>query len=320
MNIDDANKLYRAGRFDEAEATYRRLLNSPAAAQAQYGLGLISTVRGAHEEALRWLQQSFQTHPTASTAHHLARCYRTLGRTGEAAQAEAAEARLIARTRATAANAAPTAAGESERTVAAEITAGLAPTRGAALTPNRFQVQLIRSQLAPLRPVAAVALIWALLQWLATTHLLDSTSATTVATVAHALGLVLLPLAAVGAVYAVVSARTTRYTVTNHRLEILSGVLGRRQQVLWLWQFNPDVEFRQNLTQTLLNTGEIILQPAPPLLLPAAVPTGNTNGHTVSLIGLGTAAQMRDLAETLRPLALRERREMVANFIGNSGS
>jgi hypothetical protein len=319
MDITGANGLYQARRLDEAQAAYSSLLTGPDSAAASYGLGLIAMARKNDRDALAHLQRSMKIRPSAAAAYYAGNCYENAGNLTAASMSYLDATRLDpamriaaqALTRLAAADdgVAPSTA-DRVSSVAAEIAGGLPPTPGRIMSDSRP----LRAYLPLLRPAAALALVWLALHIVAASVALDSGSRAALASVERYAGMALPWLAVLVIAYAAASCLTTRYIVTDHRIEVRKGVASRYQQVLWLWQINTPVEFRQTLAQRILNTGEILVQSTHDPSTPPGAPTGDAG--TLSIAGIANARKMRELAEYLRVTALRERREMLANFVG----
>jgi tetratricopeptide (TPR) repeat protein len=80
---------HRAGRFAEAEAAYRRALDSnPNFAEAQHLLGVVRMQQGDYPQAIDWMQRSIRQQPdVAQYYNNLAEALRLSQRLDEAAQA-----------------------------------------------------------------------------------------------------------------------------------------------------------------------------------------------------------------------------------------
>jgi tetratricopeptide (TPR) repeat protein len=87
---------HHAGRLDEAERLYQRILaEQPGHADAMHLLGVASHQRGAHARAIDLIRQAIAIHPTAATYHsNLAEAYRAAGDLDRAAEAAREALRL----------------------------------------------------------------------------------------------------------------------------------------------------------------------------------------------------------------------------------
>jgi membrane protein YdbS with pleckstrin-like domain len=339
MEITDAHDLYRAGRLHEAHSVYSSLLEGSDSAAAYYGLGVIAITRKNNQDAIAYLRQSINIRPTASAAYYAGTCYeeaddianaiafyrratslqpgmrlaaealaRLAGGVGAGNPGDNPAAELPERP---AASPGDSASGRSGRTVAAEIAEGLAPSPGKQLAAG---YPSLRGKLSPFQPVAAAAVVWLALHAAVVAAIGGPAFTAALATAEHLTGAVLAVLAVLMLGYAAASCRTTRYIVTDHRIEVRSGIVARSQHIVWLWQVNAPVDFHQTLAQRILNTGEITVQSAHDPAAPTDAPAGHAG--QLQIIGIRDAHGMRDLAEELRTAALRERREMLANLMG----
>lgn len=97
VQVDRASLLTTLGRHDEAERTYRRVLEvtAPSSWRAHLGLGVVAAERGEVDAAERWWIETTHLAPRRPEAWaNLARIYRASGRAEEAARAEARAADL----------------------------------------------------------------------------------------------------------------------------------------------------------------------------------------------------------------------------------
>lgn len=127
-------------------------------------------------------------------------------------------------------------------------------------------------------------------------------------------------------VYAVLRWYTTEYRIYERRVEVHAGVLFRRHQVLWLYEISRPVVFTQSLPQILLDTGTIMIESPSlphrrPTFLFGLLQSGNGQAldpwGRLKLAAIKPSEDAQHLADELRRGILRERRSMLANFIGN---
>ncbi len=86
---DHAIALHRAGRLDEAEAIYRRILTAdPDDAEALQLLGVVAGQRGDYDECVRLIERAIRHRPDVAKYHaNLGAALKELRRLDEAAQA-----------------------------------------------------------------------------------------------------------------------------------------------------------------------------------------------------------------------------------------
>ncbi len=86
---DQAIALHRAGRLDQAEAIYRRILKAdPDNAEALHLLGVVAGQRGDHDECVRLIERAISHEPDVPKYHaNLGTSLRELRRLDEAVQA-----------------------------------------------------------------------------------------------------------------------------------------------------------------------------------------------------------------------------------------
>lgn len=108
---------------------------------------------------------------------------------------------------------------------------------------------------------------------------------------------------------------TRSYSVYERRIDVTRGILVRKQSIVWLHEVNHTPTFRQNLWESLLNTGTIIVQsdtlPATTSWLRPSIPRSGC----VKVSGLTSSARMRELSEQLRTRILFERRALLNQFM-----
>ena len=94
-----AESLLDAGALGESRTLFQALANEPdAAAAAEVGLGRIAAAEARHEDAVRHFERALAAYPELGAAHYaIARSYRALGRTDEAARALQKHAQFGAR-------------------------------------------------------------------------------------------------------------------------------------------------------------------------------------------------------------------------------
>ena len=84
QRTENAGKLQRLGRVDEAAAQFRSVLDETGSIPAIQGLGEVALQRGEHAEAIRLLDAAQQLAPSGRNAHNLAWALHGAGRRDEA--------------------------------------------------------------------------------------------------------------------------------------------------------------------------------------------------------------------------------------------
>jgi membrane protein YdbS with pleckstrin-like domain len=316
--FDRARSLYGNGRFAEA----RTLLDGIVAADpgnlpARYALGLCLNALGDHSAAEPQLRVVVDTDPTQyQAAYELGRALQELGRPAEAVHAfrlvlarrDIPEVRERLRVCAEAARSSPPAGPGSSTDTGAQPSArtGAAPTPGEGddgrestskplaeevderglVDPGR-RIDTTNTKIRHLAPAALVAVAFAWL-WVGT-----------VATRHEVYGWIgggLVAYAIVACVAVFLQADLNRFEFHERRVDISTGVLYRRRQVIWYYDVFQ-VRLERGPVSLLTNTASLRI-----------LYFQGTANQSVTIEGIGTPERVLALYDRLQPLIVRERR------------
>lgn len=313
------------GLMAEAAAQYRAVLQlQPGHANAAYQLGLLAERGGDVAQALRWYRQCLVWQPE----HYQAQ--RGITRLSDNAQPAVAATSTHAPGQPapahTAAPPAPPAAPPPQHT-----NPDPSPRRTLAeeLASNGFNVdtihhgdllsarhgRLLRSYLGWFIAPALVFAVAYLPQPLvnqAGSSAVASAALAQLQLVARSLSWPLLTCV-VG--LALLSWLTTIHWVYERRIDVLTGILRRRQQSLWLYEISRAPRYQQSLLQQLTGTGTIIID-SEALPTRLGLSTGQAKMGSLRLHSLAPINEVKQLTEILKTRQLFERRAMLDRFIG----